>query len=85
MLRNFGDMPRRQRPVRIGEADYYEAGIWEVEIPGAPLLHIQCLTTGPGQIPVSTGIPIDGVIGFDALRELAIELDYSSQKLYVVR
>jgi hypothetical protein len=85
MLRNFGDMPRRQRPVRIGEADYFEAGIWAVEIPGAPLLHIQCFYTGPGQMPVSTGIPIDGVLGFDALHELALELDYSSQKLYILR
>jgi hypothetical protein len=82
--RNFGGSPRRQRPLRTGEGDYYEAGLWEVEIPGAPLLHLQCLSAGPGQLPVSAGAPIDGVLGFDALRELAVELHYKSGKLYIL-
>ena len=85
MKRNFGEMPRGQRPTRIGEGDYYEAGIWELEIPGAPLQRIQCYYTGQAQIPVSAGISIDGVLGFDALRELALELDYKSGKLYILR
>ena len=54
-----------------------------MEIPGAPLLRIQCYYTGQAQIPVSPGVPIDGVLGFDALREMAVELDYKSGKLYI--
>jgi hypothetical protein len=85
VLRSFGASPRRERPVRIGEADYRDAGFWEMEIPGVPLLRIQCFTAGPGQNPVSTSAAIDGVLGFDALRELALELDYKSGKVYILR
>jgi hypothetical protein len=85
MRRNLGELPRGQRPIRIGEGDYYEAGIWDVEIPGASLLHIQCYYTGQGQIPASADVSIDGVLGFDALREMAVELHYKSGKLYILR
>jgi hypothetical protein len=83
--RNFGDLPRHQRAAGVIEGKYHEAGMWKFEIDGAAPLHISCLYTGPGQLPISTGMAIDGVLGYDALSELALDLDYNAGKLYLLR
>ncbi len=85
ILRNFGDITKHQRPVIGGEGKYYEAGLWEISIPGAAPTHVSCLHTGPGQMPLSTNLPIDGVLGFDAMRELVLEFDYKAGKMYLLR
>jgi hypothetical protein len=85
MRRNFGDVPRQVRGGGALEGKYHEAGIWKFEVDGAAPLHISCLYTDSTQLPVLTGTEIDGVLGYDALGELTLELDYSAGKIHLLR
>jgi hypothetical protein len=83
--RSFGSISRRQRAADSFDGKYFEAGVWRIDIEGAGAAHVSCLSTEPGQMPVAAGVPVDGVLGYDVLRDMALDLDYRAGKIYILR
>jgi len=79
---NFPDFDRRSG---IRGAGRTEIGAWEIEIEGAPSIRRPLLKAPAAQIPVLQNSALDGVLGFDVLRELRLEFDYRGGKIYLLR
>ncbi len=85
MTRNFGGAVRHSRGGGTDESKVFDAGVWDIAIPGLAPLNISCLCAKAGQMPLPSDVSIDGLLGFDALRELTLEFDYKAAKLYIRR
>ncbi len=85
ILRNFGHPANRQRSAGTGNGPFHEAGVWDIVFAGVIPVKISCLYAESDQLPVVAGAALDGVLGFDALRVLSLELDYRAAKLYIRR
>ncbi len=85
VTRNFGGAARRNRNGGSSDSKLYDAGVWDIAIPGLAPFNVSCLCAKAGQMPLPSGVPTDGLLGFDALRELTLEFDYKAAKLYLRR
>jgi hypothetical protein len=62
---------------------FFEAGMCEISLKGANVTRRMVLGAADNQIPHMQDFSIDGVLAFDVLQNLAIDLDYRAQKLYL--
>ena len=85
VTRNFGGAVRHNRGGVSDDSKVYDAGVWDIAIPGLAPIKVSCLCAEAGKMPLPTGVSIDGLLGFDVLRELTLEFDYKAAKLYIRR
>lgn len=85
LFENFPGDSRRLGSQSREIGSFREAGLWKIEAPGVKSFYIRCLCASQEQVPHSKHGKIDGVLGFDALRNLAFDIDYHAGKLYVLQ
>jgi hypothetical protein len=59
-------------------------GTYEIGIPGIDPIRGTVMEAEDARIPRTPGSQIDGVLGFDILHDLAVDLDYRAQKVYLL-
>jgi hypothetical protein len=72
-----------KKPSIMRENQFFEAGTFIICLKGTKRLKRMVLGASVNQIPSLKDSTVDGVLAFDVLRELAIDLDYRGQKLYL--
>jgi hypothetical protein len=64
---------------------FFEAGMCTLRLKQGGTFRRIVLGTSADLVPNAGDVVIDGVLAFDVLRELAIDLDYRSQKIYLAQ